>query len=207
VALLPRIRSRWLRYIFATVLLVLTIAGSYELRWALSHRSEKLSLEGVGNFGRMNAHLYRGAQPTEEGFANLRRLGVDTVVRLSLNEEAALAEQRLVESHGMSFVSLPWSSVHPPNSEQIVKFLALVKEHPDRTIFVHCKAGADRTGVFVALYRIALNHWTAVQAIDEMKAFRYRSLFLPHLQDYIEAFPAKLNSEPPFVQLETTSRY
>jgi protein tyrosine/serine phosphatase len=190
------------------VVLPLTAAvGAEELRCAASYRAEKLALAGVNNFGRMNDRLYRGAQPSAEGFAQLKAVGVDTVVRLSLGEEGSAAERAVVESLGMHFVNLPWSSVHDPNEDQIVAFLSLVKDHPDRTFFVHCKAGADRTGVFVALYRIAVDHWTAPRALDEMKAFHYRYLFLPHLQTYVEAFPAKLSSEPAFVNLETSSVY
>jgi protein tyrosine phosphatase (PTP) superfamily phosphohydrolase (DUF442 family) len=200
-----RLLARSLRYLLAALLVVAGAIGAYELRWGLSHRDEKLSVDGISNFGRMNARLYRGAQPTAEGFANLRRFGVDVVVRLSLNEEAAESEQRLVESLGMSFVSLPWSTVHRPNDDQVATFLRLVRGHPDRTFFVHCKAGADRTGVFVAAYRIAFDRWTPDAAIDEMKAFRFRTLFLPHLQAYVEEFPAKLNSEPEFVRLETAA--
>ncbi len=191
----------------AVGLLAFTSIAGYELRWSLSYRQEKLSLGGVGNFGKVNPHLYRGAQPTTDGFAHLRGLGVDTVVRLSLGEEGSTAERAVVESLGMRFVNLPWSSVHDPNANQIVEFLTLVREHPNRTVFVHCKAGADRTGVFVALYRIVLDHWTPSRAIDEMKAFHYRYVFLPHLESYVETFPARLNSEPAFGQLETANLF
>jgi protein tyrosine/serine phosphatase len=200
-------RSRLLRYVLVALLLVAGAVGTYELNWALAYRSEKFALDGVSNFGRMNAHLYRGAQPTPEGFANLRRLGVQTVVRLSLNEEAAEQERRLVESMGMGFVSLPWSTAHQPNAEQIVEFLSLVKKHPQTTYFVHCKAGADRTGVFVALYRIVVDRWSTGRAIDEMKAFRYRTLFLPHLQKYVESFPERLTSEPVFMPFDTARMF
>src|SRR5260221_5734548 len=107
-------------------------------------------------------------------------MGIETVVRLSLGEEGSAAERAVVESLGMRHVNLPWSSVHDPNADQVVAFLTLMKENPDRKIFVHCKAGADRTGVFVALYRIAIDHWTPARAIDEMKAVHYRLEFLPH---------------------------
>ena len=153
----------------------------------------------------MNERLFRGAQPTSDGFAQLKGLGVDTVVRLSLGEEGSAAEKGVVESLGMRFVNLPWSSVHLPTSDQVVEFLTLVREHPEQRIFVHCKAGSDRTGVMVALYRITIDHWTTDQAIDEMKAFHYRQFFLPHLQTYVEAFPARLTSEPALVALETAN--
>jgi protein tyrosine/serine phosphatase len=178
------------------VLLGLTAAvAAEELRCAASHSDEKLSLAGVANFGRMNGQLYRGAQPTAEGFSALRGLGITTVVRLSLGEEGAAAERALVENLGMRFIALPWSSVHDPNADQIAEFLTYVRTHPDEKIFVHCKAGADRTGVFIALYRITVDHWTAVRAIDEMKAFHYRYIFLPHLQSYVETFASRLSSE------------
>ena len=154
----------------------------------------------------MNERLYRGAQPTGEGFAQLKALGIDTVVRLSLGEEGSAAERTVVEGLGMRFVNLPWSSVHDPNEDQILAFLTLMKENPNRTFFVHCKAGADRTGTFVALYRIAIDRWTPVRALDEMKAFHYRYVFLPHLQSYVEAFPSKLSSQP-FVVLEAANTF
>jgi tyrosine-protein phosphatase SIW14 len=185
----------------------LAVVAGQEVLWAVSHRDEKLALDGVANFGRMNDRLYRGAQPTAAGFARLRDMGVQTVVRLSLGEEGSAAERSVVESLGMRFVNLPWSSVHDPNADQVLAFLTLMKEDPDRRVFVHCKAGADRTGVFVALYRIAFDHWTPARAIDEMKAFHYRRLFLPHLQAYVEQFPARLSSEPAFVLLESAAVY
>ena len=137
----------------------------------------------------------------------LRAMGIETVVRLSMGEEGSMAERAIVEPLGMRFVNLPWSSVHDPNADQVVAFLTLMKEDPNGKIFVHCKAGADRTGVFVALYRIAFDHWTPARAIDEMKAFHYRWVFLPHLQAYVERFPSRLNSEPAFVALESANIY
>ena len=191
-----------------SLILTLGLGVVAEEVWqAVSHRSEKLSIEGVSNFGRVDDRLYRGAQPTAAGFAALKAMGIRTVVRLSLGEEGSAAEKNDVESLGMSFTNLPWSSVREPNTDLVLAFLKLMRDNPERKIFVHCKAGADRTGVMVALYRIAFDRWTAAQAIDEMKAFHYRVLFLPHLQKYVEAFPGRLVSEPGFMALETANAY
>ena len=186
----------------AVVVMALGVVVAAQEAWrAVSHGDEKLSLSGVGNFGRMSDHLYRGAQPTDDGFASLRSMGIETVVRFSLGEEGSTAERKVVEGLGMQFVNLPWSSVHEPTSEQVVTFLTLLRDHPDYKVFVHCKAGSDRTGVMVALSRIALDRWTVADALDEMKAFHYRYVFLPHLQAYVEAFPARLAAEPGLVAL------
>jgi protein tyrosine/serine phosphatase len=144
----------------------------------------------------MSDRLYRGAQPSPEGFEALKTIGIDTVVRFSLGEEGSAAERAQVEKLGMHFVNLPWSSVHEPAADQVTAFLGLLRDHPERKVFVHCKAGSDRTGVMVALSRIALDHWTPAEAIDEMKAFHYRYVFLPHLQSYVETFPDRLLADP-----------
>ncbi len=183
------------------LLAAIVVVAAQEAWYAASYRSEKLSLEGIANFGRISDHLYRGAQPSDEGFAALKKLGVNTDVRFSLGEEGSAAERRVVEGLGMHFVNLPWSAVHQPTPDEVVTFLSLLRDHPDRTVFVHCKAGSDRTGVMIALSRITLDHWTVAQALDEMKAFHFRPLFLPNLETYVETFPARLTTDPNFSPL------
>jgi protein tyrosine phosphatase (PTP) superfamily phosphohydrolase (DUF442 family) len=155
--------------------------------------AQKLFLSGVDNFGRVNEHLYRGAQPERSAYAELKSMGIDTVVKL--NGEDAAAEKRLVESYGMRFVSLPWNGEGLPSHEQVVAFLALLHDHPEYHVFVHCRVGADRTGVMVALYRMEFDHWTTAQAVSEMFEFHYHHMFLPHLARYVEAFPAAMAAD------------
>src|SRR5262249_9213574 len=69
-----------------------------EMWWSASHQAEKLSIDGVSNFGRMSSTLYRGGQPTNAGFNALKALGVETVVRLSTGEEGAEAEASEVQA-------------------------------------------------------------------------------------------------------------
>jgi tyrosine-protein phosphatase SIW14 len=185
--------ARWAGLVGIVAILAI---GASELRWALADSGEKLSIEGVANFGRMSARLYRGAQPTQAGFASLARLGVNMVVKFSQGEEGAPAERAAVESLGMQFLDLPWSSAHPPPPDRLVRFLTLLRDHPTMVVFAHCKAGSDRTGVMVAASRIVFDHWTAAQAIEEMNAFHYHYTFLPHLQAYVEALPGRLRTDP-----------
>ena len=177
------------------ILAAVGVLGAQELWYSAQHADEKLTLAGIGNFGRMNPRLYRGAQPTDAGFAALKTLGIETVVRFSLGEEGAAAEGREVTALGMRFVDLPWSVESTPTRDEVRTFLTLLRDHPAERVFVHCKAGADRTGVMVAVSRIALDHWTPAAAIDEMRAFHYQPLFHPQLQAFVERFAAGWTSQ------------
>jgi len=169
-----------------------------ELWRGLSFSSEKdRFFTGIRNFGKVNARLYRGAQPSPAGYPALKAIGVDTVVRLSLADDGGVDEEKDVTAAGLRYVSIPMTTARAPTDDQARRFLTLVRDNPASVIFVHCKWGADRTGVVVALSRITFDHWPVEKAIDEMYAFHYHEMFLPHLQRYVEEFdPARVLPPP-----------
>src|SRR5690242_12561318 len=125
---------------------------------------EKLKLSGVPNAGKINDSLFRGAQPSSEGIAELKKLGITTIVDLRGEDPDKIKwEQQQAESAGMRFVNIPVSGWSPPANDQVAQFLSLFKNHNDK-IFVHCRFGDDRTGVFVAAYRMAHDRWLPNQA-------------------------------------------
>ncbi|MGH9554850.1 MAG: fused DSP-PTPase phosphatase/NAD kinase-like protein [Terriglobales bacterium] len=156
----------------------------------------KLKQPGLPNFGRVNQRLYRGGQPEPEGFDALHKLGIDMVVNFNTSEEAIREERAEVESRGMRYVSIPWSARSLPRREQVTKFFRLLRENPDAEIFVHCRRGADRTGVMLAAYRMAIDGWTPEQALTEMERFKFHGLWYRHLKRYVREFPALLESDP-----------
>jgi len=123
------------------------------------------------HFSQVDPHLYRGAQPTPEGFRRLADLGVKTVVNLRAQGRTRRAEERkLVESLGMRWVSLPMRSYWRPTDAQVQAFLELVSDPARQPVFVHCEKGEDRTGSLVAAYRIAQQGWASEQAYIEALA-------------------------------------
>lgn len=176
--------------------------GKNAARIAKASPAVRIPITGIDNFGQVDEHLYRGAQPEPAAYAELKMLGIDTVVRLNPEGQNMAAEKSHVESLGMKFVSFPWSGLGEPTHEQVVSFLALLRDNPDGRVFVHCRVGADRTGVMVALYRLTFDHWDAAQAVGEMYAFHYHHFFLPHLQHYVESFPASMASDKDLLQFE-----
>jgi len=156
----------------------------------------RVRLHGLPNFGIVSPHLYRGGQPEDTGFAELKRLGVDIVVNLRHETSRIARERALVDAHGIRYVSIPWHGGDTPSADQVAQFLKLLHDNPDQKVFVHCRRGAERTGVFVACYRIAREHWTPEQALAEMEQFRFRGLRFGHLKRFVRAFPTLLLDEP-----------
>lgn len=143
----------------------LSLAGStndFKTRpadWAV-----KLERPGLANFYRVTTNLYRGAQPTPEGMAQLRAMGVKTI----LNLRSFHSDKGLVSSGEFKLARLhmkPWHA----EDEDIVTFLKVVTDTNNLPVFVHCQRGADRTGTVCAIYRVVVCGWSKEAAIEEMK--------------------------------------
>ena len=171
-----------------------------------SVRGEKLRIAGVPNSGKINDHLYRGAQPRDPGLLELKKLGVTTIVNLRNEDQPKIIwEEKRAETLGIRFVHIPVNSWSAPTNEQAAKFLALFRDNPQEKIFVHCHYGEDRTGVFVALYRIAFEQFPAEQAVKEMFYFGFNGFWHPAMSAFVRDFPARLTTAPalvPFRQSE-----
>ncbi|MEB3285695.1 MAG: dual specificity protein phosphatase family protein [Candidatus Sericytochromatia bacterium] len=134
--------------------------------------------EDLGHFFKVDNQLYRGQQPTDQGLAQLRDLGIRHVVYLHFNKKQASHEKELVERLGMKFTHIPMSWILPPKQEQVDSWLKLTLNDQEGPVFVHCQHGRDRTGAMVGIYRIARDKWTFEQAYEEMKEKGFRTFFL-----------------------------
>ncbi len=167
---------------------------------------QKLGIAGVPNAGKITDVLYRGAQPKELGLSELKKLGITTIVDLRGEDREKVAwERNLAESLGMRFVHIPVGRWSPPVGEQVVQFLSLFRSEPGQKIFVHCHYGEDRTGVFIASYRMTFEKWSAEQAMNEMYFFGFNGFWHPAMKSFIRDFPAHLNSAPALAPLRTLS--
>lgn len=123
------------------------------------------------NFHRVNAHLLRGGQPRAGGLKRLAALGVKTVLNLRDDDERAVEEGREAAALGLRYFNIPISRAGRPSRERIEELMALVDAPENQPVFVHCKRGADRTGAFVAAYRITHDGWTGERALAEAEQF------------------------------------
>ena len=131
--------------------------------------AEPMQAPGLPNLYRVSDGIYRGALPTTEGLQELKKLGVRTVIDLreSDGDRARMAEL------GLAYEHIPMTAFHVKD-DHVVQFLRIAGAPEHAPIFVHCKRGADRTGLMCAVYRIAFQGWTKEQAIAEMTQGGFR---------------------------------
>lgn len=167
--------------------------------------AEKIYVPGVADFGKVNDFLYRGAQPKDNGVEQLKGLGIDTIIDLRGELHGLIEKERQqAESLGMRFINLPGSGWATANDEQIAQFFSLIRERPRRKIFIHCWLGGDRSGMFIAAYRIAFEGWSAQQAIQEMRSFHYLQFWHPNMARWVKAFPERLAESPKLAPFRRT---
>jgi tyrosine-protein phosphatase SIW14 len=169
---------------------------------------EKIAIQGISDFGKVDDYLYRGGQPTDEGLNKLQRLGIETIVDLRRELHGLIEHERdRAESLSMHFINLPGSGWATPTDEELARFFSLVREQPRRKIFIHCWLGGDRSGMFVAAYRIAFDGWTPEQAIQEMRMFHYLEFWHPNMKAYVQHFPDRLAHSPQFANFRQATSH
>ena len=166
---------------------------------ASTHTATDASLAAIhiDNFGRVDEHYYRGAQPKGEDFKALSALGVKMIIDLA--SEGDPGEDGSSRAAGMSFVRIPMTTHQVPSPTVIAQFLSLVNNPANQPVYVHCIGGKHRTGVMTAVYRMTMDAWPPARALAEMKQFHFGADFLhPEFKSFVERFvaPAAAVSRP-----------
>lgn len=134
------------------------VASGVRHAWA-----QRLDRPGLSNFHRVSNDLYRGAQPTAEGFGELEKMGIKTVVNL----RESSSDRDKVEHTSLACEEIA-SDAWNMRDQDVIRFLRVVGNESRTPVFVHCRHGADRTGTMTAICRIVIEGWTKEEAIQEM---------------------------------------
>lgn len=126
----------------------------------------------------VDGELYRSATLSGAQLdAALTGLKVRTIVNLrgaSPDQDWYREEARLADAHGVTLIDLPWSARRELTDAEVADFMARLADAP-RPILIHCRSGADRTGLAAALYL------AAIKRVDEETAESQLSLWFGHI--------------------------
>ena len=129
-------------------------------------RFDPIDLPG---FARVDAGIFRGGQPGENGIEELAGLGIKTILNLRREPETVAEERARAEAAGLRFIHVPLAPLGRPDHDSVSLILGHLTDPTNQPIFVHCKRGADRTGMIVACFRILRQGWSAERAIEEAR--------------------------------------
>ena len=130
--------------------------------------------------------MYRGGQPSNADLADLKRLGVATIVDLRGSGSSVRREKRAAEALGMHFINFPLSGVFAPHDNDVAAVLKILESAP-KPVFVHCWKGDDRTGVILACWRIRHDGWSNARALNEVERY-HMTHFEIGMKGYIKRY-------------------
>ena len=119
--------------------------------------------------------IYRGAQPDEATLESLtKRYGIRTIVNLRGTchpQEWYLAEAKAAQNLGLSLEDVTCSAGRWPSHTEIRQLVAIF-DHAEYPLFLHCRHGADRTGMAGAIALMLKGETSYAEARRQM-SLRY----------------------------------
>ena len=126
------------------------------------------------NFHRIAPGVYRSNQPSGSQLHAIHaRVGLRTVLNLrgASKQSFYLFEAVACRDLGLELVDLPLSASQAPPLARLEELITLLQTMP-KPFLIHCKSGADRTGLAAALYLLLVEK-QPIEVAKRQLSFRY----------------------------------
>lgn len=137
--------------------------------------------------------VFRSGQLRPEHLESaIAKHGVKTVVCLNpgeSREEAAICSRR-----GVAHLTFDMPGSGRGRAEDFAKVLAILADTNRQPVLVHCSAGAYRTGVSVALYRMIVEGWRLDDTFEEMRYYGCAIHRDPELRDFVRELAEQIDA-------------
>lgn len=118
------------------------------------------------NFHKVGPGIYRGGQPSAEGWKTLRNAGVSNVVKLNVAGSTPA---------GFQVVHFPIGCVDQTIGVPSQAKLRAAVDAIRPGTYVQCDHGQDRTGLVIAMYRVRCG-WTRKEAWNECRRLGFHPI-------------------------------
>jgi protein tyrosine phosphatase (PTP) superfamily phosphohydrolase (DUF442 family) len=143
---------------------MMALSGLYALYLVLTHNVHVVSA----------GRIYRSNQMDEVALARLiHQCGIKTIVNLrgaNLRDAWYTGETNVANQLGVKHLDFVLSAATEPADDQIDQILAALNRAP-KPVLIHCRSGADRTGLISALYLYSLEGQSAKVAGRQLSIF------------------------------------
>ncbi len=106
----------------------------------------------------------------------LAKSGVKTVLDLRKDSAGQRKEEQVAKRLGLNYVHVPMGFSDPDRGD-LSKVLSVMVDKKMQPVFVHCRQGADRTGIVIGIYRQLVDHWEFDKTYSEMRRHHFKPIF------------------------------
>ncbi len=133
--------------------------------------------------------IYRGAQPTEEGYRKLKAMSIKTVINFRHEPNVIAQGKEWTEAEGMNYISIPWTIFGPLDVGTIQRFFEVIEDPAKQPVFFHCRRGVERTGLMGAFYYIRYENLSAEEAYAKaFNGYPLKLIWKPFVKTKLEKF-------------------
>ena len=125
------------------------------------------------NFSEVAPGVYRSNHPEHKRFTAYKAKGIKTILNLrgENSEPPYLFEKESCDALGLTLVSVSLSARQAPVRERLLELITAF-ETIEKPFLIHCKSGADRTGLAGVLY-LMIHEGEPVDKAMRQLSFRY----------------------------------
>jgi len=155
--------STYQRFLIQVLILFLVsnLSGQHNMNW--EEKPILVPSKLIPNFYKISDELYRSGQPKINSLGEMGEYDISTVINFR-NISGNLRYKRQSDIIFLRSRINTWTISYDDLKQSFQVFLSAKKP-----VLVHCKHGADRTGAFIAAYRIIFQGWSKQDAIFELR--------------------------------------
>lgn len=128
------------------------------------------------NLAQIAPGVWRSNQPSPQRLARHAAAGFKTILNLrgAAPQSFWLFEAEAAAAHGITLHDLNMSARQAPSRAKLLALVDLMRD-AQRPLLIHCKSGADRTGLAAALYLVCIEGRPLAEARAQL-SWRYMHL-------------------------------
>lgn len=151
------------------------------------------------NFDQVAPGVYRSNHPNQKRFAAYAAMGIKSVLNLRgvAKQPYYLFEEESCATLGMTLVDSQMAARRAPKTRELLRLLDAF-ETIERPFLIHCKSGADRTGLAGALY-LMIHENASLEEARKQLSFRYLHIKRTRtgvLDHFLDVYAARVAQSP-----------
>lgn len=155
------------------------------------------------NEAEIDKDFFRSNHPSPRRLRRFKEVGGRTIINLRAGQGFAqnVIEKQQCAELGLDYICIPISSVDLPQKKQVLDLISIF-ETAQRPVLMHCKSGADRTGIASGIYELHMLQRSPSEAAKQL-TIRHAHLGFSEkavLREFFKLYEDAFNNGVPFLE-------